>query len=100
MLVVTLTLFSSSLCMYEREKGLKDWKIENLGEIVDLKFIENTNLVYTISTTGLLTLFDTENQKISWKKQLPQLSNNELYQLKYLSRNLIVFSKSRALMVN
>ena len=66
--MITATIFSYTQGMYEREKGLKDWKIENLGEIVNLKFIENTNLVYTISTTGLLTLFDTETQKINWKK--------------------------------
>ena len=31
---------------------------------------------------------------------MPSLGDNEDYQLKYLSRNLIVYSKSRALMVN
>ena len=57
-------MIEKTVCLYEKEVGLNDWRIENLGELVDWKFIENSNLVYTISKTGLLTLFDTENQKI------------------------------------
>ena len=57
-LLLTL-LLGSALCMFEREKGQNDWHIENLGEIQDLKFIENSSLVYTLSTTSLLTLYDT-----------------------------------------
>lgn len=57
--------------LFEREKGLNDWRIENLGEIKDLKYLEDTNLVYTLSTTGVLTLFDTQKQQIVWKKELP-----------------------------
>ena len=53
------SLIDNTLCLYEKEVGLNDWKIENLGELTDWKFIENSNLVYTISKTGLLTLFDT-----------------------------------------
>ena len=49
-----------SHAMYEREKGMNDWRIENLGELKDVKFIENSDLVYTLSTTNLLTLFDTQ----------------------------------------
>jgi hypothetical protein len=44
--------------MFEREKGLNDWRIENLGSIKDLKFLENTSLVYTLSQENVLTLFD------------------------------------------
>ena len=29
--------------LYEKEKGKKDWKIENLGELHDLRFIENSS---------------------------------------------------------
>ncbi len=50
---------------------MNDWRIESLGELKDLKFLENTNLVYTLSTRGLLTLFDTEAKSIIWKKELP-----------------------------
>ena len=82
-------MFILTSCMFEREKGLNDWRIENLGELKDLKFIENSNLVYTLSTTGLLTLFDTEKKQIKWKKELPQ---NENHKLRYLSRNLLVYS--------
>ena len=59
-LVAFLMLLGLSVALFEREKGLNDWKIENLGEIKDLKFLETTPLVYTLSTTNLLTLFDTE----------------------------------------
>lgn len=59
-MVAFLMLLGLSVALFEREKGLNDWKIENLGEIKDLKFLETTPLVYTLSTTNLLTLFDTE----------------------------------------
>ncbi len=59
---VLLSLFSSpSYALFEREKGLNDWRLEHLGALRDLKFLESTNLVYTLSTTNVLTLFDTEN---------------------------------------
>eukprot|EP00347_Sterkiella_histriomuscorum_P017346 403349738 len=87
--------------IFEKEKGQRDWRIENLGAIQDMKFIENSNLVYTMSKDGLLTLFDTDNQKIHWKKQLPKLdANEENYKLRYLTRNLLVYSSQRALMIN
>ncbi len=86
--------------MYEREKGKKDWKIENLGEIEDLRYIENSNLVYTLSKKGLVTLFDTEKEKILWKKRLPEPKAGDSYHLRYLSRNLLVYSKERAIMMN
>jgi hypothetical protein len=52
--------------------------------------------VYTLSTTGVLTLFDTDAQKIHWKKELP----NEHFKLRYLSRNLLAYSDTRALLIN
>ena len=98
--VISALMLSSTVnSLYEREKGQRDWKIENLGHLKDMKFIENTNLVYTMSTNGLLTLFDTESQNIYWKKQLPT-SLGQDYKLRYLSRNLLVYSDDRALMVN
>lgn len=48
--------------LLEKEKGLNDWVIESLGEIKDMKFVEKSNLVYTLSTTGLLTLFNKDTQ--------------------------------------
>jgi hypothetical protein len=89
--------------MFERERGLNDWRIQNLGEIKDLKFLENTSLVYTLSTSGVLTLFDTEKQEIIWKKELPQIGGakgGEDFKLRYLSRNLLVYSERRALLLN
>ena len=62
LLIISSILISSSFGLYEKEKGLNDWRIENLGEIKDMKFIENSPYIYTISTTGLLSLFDTERQ--------------------------------------
>lgn len=83
--------------LFQKEVGINDWRIENLGEIKDLKFLENTSLVYTLSTTGLLTLFDTDNQNIIWKKELPA---GEDFKLRYLSRNLLVYSQQRAMLIN
>ena len=59
LVVIALSAFST-YGMFEREKGLNDWRIENLGELKDVKFLENTNLAYTLSTTGVLTLFNLE----------------------------------------
>lgn len=92
-----LVLFTCVQSMYEREKGLNDWRIENLGSIKDLKFLENTSLVYTLSEENVLTLFDIEKQQIVWKKELP---SNENFKLRYLSRNLLVYSEQRALLIN
>jgi hypothetical protein len=47
--------------MYEKDKNLHDWRIESLGSLKDLKFIEDTNLVYTLSDNGVLALFDTQD---------------------------------------
>lgn len=96
-LLVVFCAFHYAQGMFEREIGLNDWKIENLGQLKDLKFLENTNLVYTLSTTGVLTLFDTEKKQIMWKKELPE---DEDFQLRYLSRNLLVYSQRRALLIN
>jgi hypothetical protein len=92
-----LVLFTCVHSMFEREKGLNDWRIENLGSIKDLKFLENTSLVYTLSQENVLTLFDIEKQQIVWKKELP---SNENFKLRYLSRNLLVYSEQRALLIN
>ena len=97
--ILLTLLIAGGSAMYEKEKGVNDWQIENLGEIKDLKFLENTDLVYTLSTTGVLTLFDTEKNSIIWKKELPT-KNGEDFKLRYLSRNLLVYSQSRALLVN
>ena len=86
-----------SSALLEREKGLNDWHLEHLGELRDLKFLESTSLVYTLSTTNVLTLFDTEKQHIQWKKELDA---NQEYKLRYLSRNLLAYSEKRALLIN
>ena len=92
-----IVLFTQVQSLYEKEKGLNDWRIENLGQLKDLKFLENTSLVYTLSEENVLTLFDIEKQQIVWKKELP---SNENFKLRYLSRNLLVYSDQRALLIN
>jgi hypothetical protein len=86
-------------CLFERERGLYDWRIENLGKLRDLKYLENTSLVYTLSEEpeNVLTLFDIEKNEIVWKKELPAGEN---FRLRYLSRNLLVHSDERALLIN
>jgi selenocysteine lyase/cysteine desulfurase len=95
--------------IYEKERGLNDWHIENIGEILNLKFVEplddekESDTVYIISKNGLLSLFNTDTQKFVWKKKLTgSLANdaNEQYNFKYLSRNLLVHSQKRAMLVN
>ncbi len=76
-----------------------DWHIENLGKLRDLKYLENTSLVYTLSEEpeNMLTLFDIEKNEIVWKKELPAGEN---FRLRYLSRNLLVHSDESALLIN
>lgn len=56
--------------MYESDRGKNDWHLQTLGEISDL-ILFSDSAAYTLSTDGLLTLFDTKTQTIQWKKQLP-----------------------------
>ena len=61
--------------IYEKNKGVNDWHIENIGELNDLKFVEDeqdreSDSVYTISKDGLLSLFNTDTQSFVWKKKL------------------------------
>ena len=83
--------------MYEKDKGMNDWKIESLGNLKNMKFIEDSPLIYTLSTSGVLCLYDTLKQKHIWKKELP---DNEEFSLRYLGRNLLVYSQKRAMMIN
>ena len=93
-----LVLFATNVaCLFEREKGLYDWRIENVGQLKDLKYLENTSLVYTLSEENVLTLFDIAQNQIVWKKELPVREN---FKLRYLSRNLLVYSDDRALLIN
>jgi hypothetical protein len=52
--------------LLEKNKGDNDWKIENIGEIIDMKFVEDSNQIYILSKstleTNLLSLFDASNQ--------------------------------------
>jgi hypothetical protein len=56
--------------MFETDKGKQDWHVETLGELSDMILFAD-NQAYTLSTDGLLTMFDTSTQNIRWKKQLP-----------------------------
>ena len=70
-LYVAIALMSAmAQAMFLKDKGKNEWHVETLGEISDLVFI-GTNQAYTLSTDSLLTLYDTMEEKIDWKKQLP-----------------------------
>jgi hypothetical protein len=74
----------------------------------DLKFVEESNWIYTVSKDGLLSLFDYKTQQFVWKNKLTlsrsgmqdALQQQELFQFGYLSRNLMVHSQRRAMLVN
>jgi len=95
--------------IYEKHKGVNDWRIENIGEIQDLKFVEESEWVYTVSKDGLLSLFDYKTQEFVWKNKLTlskpatqeaEGPEDELFKFGYLSRNLLVHSQRRAMLVN
>jgi len=89
--------------IYEKHKGVNDWHLEHIGEIQDLKFVEEADTVYAVSKDGLLVLFNTATQDFEWKKRLSgagQTEPAEVFHLRYLSRNLLVFSQLRAMLVN
>ena len=46
--------------MYESDKGKQDWHIQSLGELSDMILLGDQQ-AYTLSTDGLLTMFDTAN---------------------------------------
>lgn len=74
--------------------------LETLGDINDLVYIGD-NQAYTLATDGLLTLYDTLNQNIVWKKQLPvDAQDDEEYELTHIGRNLMVYSNRRAVLIN
>ena len=95
--------------IYEKLKGVNDWRIENIGEIQDLKFVEESEWVYTVSKDGLLSLFDYKAQEFIWKNKLTlsksaaleaEDAEEELFKFGYLSRNLLVYSQRRAMLIN
>lgn len=65
-----LGALQGAAAMYESDRGKNDWHLETLGEISDLILFADS-AAYTLSTDGLLSLFDTKTQTIQWKKQLP-----------------------------
>lgn len=94
---------STVQAIFEKHKGVNDWHMELVGEISDLKFVEDSDTVYTVSKDGLLALFNTANQEFEWKKRLATIqksSQPEQFHLRYLSRNLLVFSQRRAMLLN
>jgi hypothetical protein len=56
--------------IFEKNKGINEWHIENLGNLQDVKFVEETPQMYAISKDGLLSFFDSETQKFIWRKKL------------------------------
>ena len=54
-----ILLLTAAFALLEREKGLNDWHLENVGELSDLIVLED-NLVYTLSTDGIVTLFNVD----------------------------------------
>jgi hypothetical protein len=77
MLLLVIILPTSIYGMYEKDKNLHDWRIESLGSLTDLKFIEDSALVYTLADNGVLALFDTNLQKVLWRKEMPVSESGE-----------------------
>ena len=109
--ILLFTLLSANIVagIYEANKGVNEWQIENIGEIQDLKFVEESDWVYTVSKDGLLALFDYKLQKFIWKNKLTLSksvtqeadgSADEVSKFGYLSRNLLAYSQRRAMLVN
>jgi hypothetical protein len=44
--LIFLICFSIVNALFEKNIGDNDWKIENIGEIIDLKFVEDSNQIY------------------------------------------------------
>lgn len=66
-------------------------------------FVEDNtkdSFVYTLSTDGIVTYFDTNTQKIAWKKTLPRGNQSESYKMRHLGKNLLLHSNNRALLFN
>jgi hypothetical protein len=70
--ILLCTLLSTNIVagIYEKNKGANDWRIENIGEIQDLKFVEDSEWVYTVSKDGLLALFDYKLRSFEWRTKL------------------------------
>jgi len=56
--------------------------------------------VYTVSDDGLLALFNIETEEIVWKRRLASGGQDEVFNLQYLKRNLLVHSQYKAMLVN
>ena len=98
LLLTAVVLISATNGMFEKDKGKNEWALESLGQVNDLVFI-GYNQAYTLSKDSLLTLFDTVEQKVQWKTQLPQ-GLRESYKLRHKGRNLLIHSDHRASMIN
>ena len=61
-------LVPSTTAIYEKNKGANEWRIENIGDIEDVKFLDESPQMYVISKDGLLSFFDVEMQSFIWKK--------------------------------
>jgi len=99
-LATAFFILQGCLALYEREKGLRDWKIETLGVINSVEFIEETQLAFVLSDDPTLFLFNLEDNEIVWKKKLENTEGEGRFGVKQLSRNLLVYSSKRALMLN
>jgi hypothetical protein len=91
------------LAMFEKDKGKTDWHVETIGEIADLVFVEDNtddSFVYTLSTDGIVTYFNTNTQAIAWKKTLPRGNENETYKMRHIGKNLLLHSNNRAMLFN
>ena len=68
--VALLCGLPTALAIFEKNKGANEWRIENIGDIEDVKFLEQSPQMYVISKDGLLSFFDVEMQSFIWKKQM------------------------------
>ena len=98
-IVLLLGFAGLSVAILEKDKGKNSWAVENIGELSDLVFLDD-NMVYTLSTDGVATLFKTDTKTIKWKKTLPRGKNPETYAMRHLGRNLLVHSSERAMLIN
>jgi hypothetical protein len=84
--------------MYEKDKGVNDWSIKNLGKISDVKFVTDSSMGYVISQDGVLSMFDFEEQEILWRKKIVSKSKN--FGLHYLAKNVMLVSDQKAVLLN
>jgi hypothetical protein len=95
---------TGSQAIYEKNKGINDWHIQNIGEVQDLKFVEakddSSHYMYSVTSDGVLSLFNLDTQTFDWKRQIKSQDSGETFDLSYLGRNLLVHSQQKGMLLN